>query len=60
MNPEPGDAYAGHQMIELERLGACAVETTRVWITEAGERVRAARRVGADAQEKKPRGEAEL
>jgi hypothetical protein len=25
-----------------------AVETTRVWITEAGKRVRAARRVGAD------------
>ena len=32
-----------------------AVETTRVWITEAGERVRAARRVGADGQEEKPR-----
>ena len=31
-----------------------AVETTRVWITEAGERVRSARRVGADGQEKKP------
>ena len=28
-----------------------AVETTRVWITEAGERVRSARRVGADGQE---------
>ena len=37
-----------------------AVETTRVWITEAGERLLAARRVGADGQEKKPRGEAEL
>ena len=37
-----------------------AVETTRVWITEAGERLLAARRVGVDGQEKKPRGEAEL
>lgn len=47
MNPEPplSRRLAGHQIIELERLGACAVETTRVWITEAGERVRAARRV---------------
>ena len=33
-----------------------AVETTRVWITEAGERLLAARRVGADRQEKSPAG----
>ena len=33
-----------------------AVETTRVWITEAGERLLAARRVGADGQEKSPAG----
>jgi hypothetical protein len=32
-----------------------AVETTRAWITEAGVRVRAAPRVGADGQEEKPR-----
>ena len=38
-----------------------AVETTRVWITEAGERLLAARRVGVDGQEKKaPRGSGAL
>jgi hypothetical protein len=31
-----------------------AVEMTRVWITEAGKRVLAARGVGADGQEEKP------
>ena len=31
-----------------------AVETTRVWITEAGERLLAARRVGADGKKKSP------
>ena len=32
-----------------------AVEMTRVWITEAGKRVLAARGVGADGHEEKPR-----
>jgi hypothetical protein len=33
-----------------------AVETTRVWITEAGERVRAARRVAPTGKKKSPAG----
>ena len=47
-------------LLAAENIPADIVETTRVWITEAGERLLAARRVGADGQEKKPRGEAEL
>ena len=41
-------------LIELIQSGLGAVERMGVWITEAGKRVLAARRVGADGQEEKP------